>query len=289
MGVPRQDIYRPASLEVRANISVSTDRPTNCWWQVWQQAVFYYYGSTKRSAKDVSFSSTVSLLLGTHSSVHYPTYSLILVSLELFIWFTPSLLGDAISVSIIGLFLGPMYPITMNHSGKVLPPWILTGAIGWLAGFGQAGSALLPFMTGAVAEKWGIKSLQPLWVVFGLVMIVLIMFEQTCDYDGSHDGIMGFGAITPWRAGWLEDFGYSWKNSVILKTMEAFWDWVKNRMHLLNKVHQKVWGVLYGVGLFSRYQGNSGRPGSISDHQDFAKSYVQEPSHGDVQVRFAPS
>ena len=88
--------------------------------------------------------------------------SLTLSSLELLIWFTPSLIGDAISISIIGLLLGPMYPITMNHSGKVLPPWILTGAIGWLAGVGQAGSALLPFMTGAVAEKWGITSLQPL-------------------------------------------------------------------------------------------------------------------------------
>ena len=30
------------------------------------------------------------------------------------------------------------------------------------AGFGQAGSALLPFMTGALANKFGINSLQPL-------------------------------------------------------------------------------------------------------------------------------
>ncbi|KAK2462133.1 hypothetical protein APHAL10511_005831 [Amanita phalloides] len=98
-------------------------------------------------------------------------YAALAIGLELLIWFTPSLIGDAISVSIIGLLLGPMYPIIMNHSGKVLPPWILTGAIGWLAGFGQAGSSLLPFMTGAVAEKWGIRSLQPLLVV----MMVLLM------------------------------------------------------------------------------------------------------------------
>ena len=36
------------------------------------------------------------------------------------------------------------------------------GSIGWIAGFGQAGSALLPFMTGAIASKTGISSLQPL-------------------------------------------------------------------------------------------------------------------------------
>lgn len=62
----------------------------------------------------------------------------------------------------------------------ILPQWLLTGSIGWIAGmqisillsaslclqayigFGQAGSALLPFMTGALANKFGINSLQPL-------------------------------------------------------------------------------------------------------------------------------
>ncbi|KAI0365063.1 hypothetical protein BV20DRAFT_973625 [Pilatotrama ljubarskyi] len=64
-----------------------------------------------------------------------------------------------------------MYPIVMNHAGHVLPPWLLTGCIGWIAGFGQAGSAFLPFLTGAVASKAGIKSLQPLLVsVMGLMV-----------------------------------------------------------------------------------------------------------------------
>ena len=96
-------------------------------------------------------------------------------------WLVPSLIGGAVSVSIIGVLLGPMYPITMNHAGRVLPAWLLTGnvscrispqdagthasvvgSIGWIAGFGQAGSALLPFMTGTIASKTGISSLQPL-------------------------------------------------------------------------------------------------------------------------------
>ena len=50
----------------------------------------------------------------------------------------------------------------MNHASRVLPPWLLTGCIGWIAGFGQAGSAVLPFLTGALAGNVGIKSLQPL-------------------------------------------------------------------------------------------------------------------------------
>lgn len=83
-------------------------------------------------------------------------------SLELVVWLVPSLIGGAVAVSLIGVLLGPIYPIVMNESGRILPRWLLTGCIGWIAGLGQTGSAALPFLTGAIASKTGIKSLQPL-------------------------------------------------------------------------------------------------------------------------------
>ena len=83
---------------------------------------------------------------------------------ELVVWLVPSLIGDAVAISLIGVLFGPMYPIAMNHAARILPHWLLTGSIGWIAGLGQAGSALLPFMTGAIASKEGIWALQPLWV-----------------------------------------------------------------------------------------------------------------------------
>jgi hypothetical protein len=83
-------------------------------------------------------------------------------SLELVVWLVPSIIGDAVAVSLVGVLLGPIYPIVMNESGRILPRWILTCCIGWIAGFGQTGSAVLPFMTGAIASRTGIKSLQPL-------------------------------------------------------------------------------------------------------------------------------
>jgi len=81
-------------------------------------------------------------------------------SLELVVWLVPSLISNAVAVSIVGVLLGPMYPIAMNHAGRVLPRWILTGSIGWIAGFGQAGGAALSFMIGVISSKFGIKSLQ---------------------------------------------------------------------------------------------------------------------------------
>lgn len=65
-------------------------------------------------------------------------------------------------VAVIGLFMGPMYPLVMSHTSKVMPKWLVTGSIGWIAAFGQAGSAVIPFITGVVASKYSIGALQPL-------------------------------------------------------------------------------------------------------------------------------
>lgn len=100
-------------------------------------------------------------------------YAALAIGFELVIWLVPSLVGNAVAVSIIGILLGPMYPLCMNHAGRVLPRRILTGSIGWMAGFGQAGSAVIPFMTGALANRFGIKSLQPLLVAMMGLMTAL--------------------------------------------------------------------------------------------------------------------
>ncbi|KAG1745200.1 MFS general substrate transporter [Suillus lakei] len=103
-------------------------------------------------------------------------YAVLAIILELIVWFVPSLVGDAVAVSVIGVLLGPMYPIAMNHTGRVLPRWLLTGAIGWIAGLGQAGSALVPFMAGAIAQNSGIKTLQPVLVgILGLMTALWVL------------------------------------------------------------------------------------------------------------------
>ncbi|KAK1220367.1 hypothetical protein PQX77_016858 [Marasmius sp. AFHP31] len=100
-------------------------------------------------------------------------YAALAIGLEFIVWFVPSLIGGAIAVSIVGFLLGPMYPITMNHAGRTIPRFILAGSIGWIAGFGQAGSAVFPFMTGALAGKFGITSLQPVLIAMMGAMSML--------------------------------------------------------------------------------------------------------------------
>ncbi|KAF9448127.1 MFS general substrate transporter [Macrolepiota fuliginosa MF-IS2] len=100
-------------------------------------------------------------------------YGFLVIGLELIIWFVPSLIGGAVAVSFIGFLLGPMYPMAMVHAGAILPAQLLTSSVGWIAGFGQAGSAVLPFLTGAVASKYGIRSLQPLTITLIGCMLCL--------------------------------------------------------------------------------------------------------------------
>ncbi|QRW04845.1 major facilitator superfamily transporter [Ceratobasidium sp. AG-Ba] len=101
-------------------------------------------------------------------------YSSLAIGLEMIIWFIPNIIGNAVAVALVGLLmgmlellskqvpanicvfcaiLGPFYPIAMNITGRTVPKWILTGSIGWIASFGQAGSAVFPFFTGALAQK----------------------------------------------------------------------------------------------------------------------------------------
>ncbi|KAF8911914.1 major facilitator superfamily domain-containing protein [Mucidula mucida] len=98
-------------------------------------------------------------------------YTAIAIGLELVVWFVPSLIGGAVAVSFVGFVLGPMYPILMSYAGRVLPRWLLAGCIGWIASLGQTGSAILPFITGAVANKAGISTLQPM--VVGMLVFML--------------------------------------------------------------------------------------------------------------------
>ncbi|KAI0760128.1 MFS general substrate transporter [Fomes fomentarius] len=100
-------------------------------------------------------------------------YAVLTIGLEITVWLVPSLVQNAIAVSLVGLLLGPMFPILMNHSTTILPRWLMTGCAGYIAGAGQAGSAVLPFITGLLAQKFGIASLQPFVVSMMSTLIIL--------------------------------------------------------------------------------------------------------------------
>ncbi|KAJ7056055.1 MFS general substrate transporter [Mycena amicta] len=110
----------------------------------------------------------VNKLIGEVRAIYVYTASAI--GLELLIWLIPSFLTSAIAVSLVGLCLGPIFPIGMTHAARILPPHLLTASIAWVSGISISGAAVLPFITGAIAGKRGIGSLEP----FAVAMLVLM-------------------------------------------------------------------------------------------------------------------
>jgi fucose permease len=142
----------------------------------------------RRSENGESYSSTRSWLYGENedlspSQIHCHVYSL-----EITVWVVPSIIENALAVSFIrfysfslisktqvtsiGFLLGPMFPILVNHTTRILPSWLVTGSVALISGFAFCGSAALPFITGILASKYGISSLQPLYVLLSRPLAV---------------------------------------------------------------------------------------------------------------------
>jgi MFS family permease len=73
-----------------------------------------------------------------------PYSTILAIALELVIWFTHTIPGNAVLFAFVGFLLGPMYPIVMMVVVDTIPGELQAGSIGWIASLGQAGSAIMP-------------------------------------------------------------------------------------------------------------------------------------------------
>ncbi|EJC99149.1 MFS general substrate transporter [Fomitiporia mediterranea MF3/22] len=100
-------------------------------------------------------------------------YLLLCLGFEISIWVVPSFIENAIAVSFFGFFNGPIHPILMNMFGRLIPPWLMSGAVGLTIGLEQTGTAIIPFIAGAMASRFGIWSLHPLIVsILGFLLVM---------------------------------------------------------------------------------------------------------------------
>ena len=67
-------------------------------------------------------------------------------------------MATGVSVSTIGMLLGPMYPIVINYTARVIPSHLVNGAIGWMPACGTAGSSVFLFVTGTLTAQCGIQA-----------------------------------------------------------------------------------------------------------------------------------
>jgi len=97
-------------------------------------------------------------------------YLFLAVILELVFWLVPSLITSAIAVALLGMVMGPMFPTAIVLVTKLLPRSLHVGTIGFGTAFGGSGGAVFPFLVGAIAQRKGVKTLQP--IILALLVVI---------------------------------------------------------------------------------------------------------------------
>lgn len=93
------------------------------------------------------------------------------IAFQLMSWLIPNIIGNAVSVAIVGLLLGPVYPSATTVFTKLLPPRLQMIAISFISSAGSSGGAVVPFLTGLVSQSAGTYVLHPICIAAYALMI----------------------------------------------------------------------------------------------------------------------
>lgn len=116
-------------------------------------------------ALEVSVASHINSLV---KQAHFPLFFT-----QFAIWFADSLVGNAVVVALIGVLIGPCYPVAISVLTKVIPRRLHATSIGFCASFGQIGAAVFPFAVGALAQQFSPAALQPVMIVLFAIQMAL--------------------------------------------------------------------------------------------------------------------
>ena len=96
------------------------------------------------------------------------------MGLELLFWLVPQFYVSALSVGLIGFFIGPLFPAAIVACTKLLPKHLHVSTIGFAAAFGGSGGAVFPYAIGAIAQAKGVQVLQP--IILALLAVIWILW-----------------------------------------------------------------------------------------------------------------
>lgn len=86
------------------------------------------------------------------------------VAFQLMTWLIPNVIGEAVTVAILGLLLGAVYPCATAVFTKLLPRSMHMSSLSFISALGSSGGAVSPFFTGILAQKVGTMVLHPICI-----------------------------------------------------------------------------------------------------------------------------
>ncbi|OLN96117.1 Bypass of stop codon protein 6-like protein 2 [Colletotrichum chlorophyti] len=112
-------------------------------------------------------------------------YLIAATCLQLLFWLIPEFFVSAITVSLQGFFLGPLFPAIMIAITKSLPRHLHVSAIGFVVALGGSGAAILPFVVGAQAQHHGVQVMSP--ITLGALAFLLATWSLLPKFDLKQD------------------------------------------------------------------------------------------------------
>ncbi|KAE8355479.1 major facilitator superfamily domain-containing protein [Aspergillus coremiiformis] len=91
-------------------------------------------------------------------------YILLCVGLELVFWLVPDIITEAVAISLLGFFSGPLFATGISVASKIFTVDMRSSALAFIFVLGQVGGAVFPAVTGIMATKVGVAVLQPMLV-----------------------------------------------------------------------------------------------------------------------------
>jgi fucose permease len=99
-----------------------------------------------------------------HLQVLIVVYLVGVISAALCFWLIPNIIAAAVSIGVVGLLVGPLFPTMVAVSVTKLPKWLHVSGLGFAAAFGGGGAAVIPFVAGALSDTFGPWAIAPLIV-----------------------------------------------------------------------------------------------------------------------------
>ncbi|KAI1169679.1 MFS general substrate transporter [Nemania sp. FL0916] len=91
---------------------------------------------------------------------------------QLLVWLVPNIIGEAVSLAVVGLLLGPIYPCAATVFTRNLSRREQVSGLGVITAFGSSGGAIAPFATGLLAQAVGTFVLHPIAISLFAAMVV---------------------------------------------------------------------------------------------------------------------
>ena len=95
------------------------------------------------------------------------------------VWAVPNIISNAVAESLVGLFLGPVYPCATAVFSKLWPRDIQLSGLALVASMGSSGGAFVPFVTGLMAQRLSTVVLHPIVLFsFGMMMMSWLLLPK---------------------------------------------------------------------------------------------------------------